>query len=109
MNWFSYKIYQTKRAWSILMEIIIAKFFFLNWNFSARSYRKKKNFNEKPRLMFGPIGLSNNMYWSNILSKSGYYSKTVVFEAFNINKKEDFDIYFADIIAQNYKMFLKFI
>lgn len=57
--------------------------------------------------MFGPIGLSNNMYWSNILGRSGYHSKTVVFEAFNINKKEDFDIYFSDIIETNYSGFMK--
>jgi len=59
--------------------------------------------------MFGPLGLINNKYWSNILAKSDYVSKTVVFEAFNINKKEDYDIYFEDIINNGYKWAPRFL
>lgn len=59
--------------------------------------------------MFGPIGLMNNMYWSNILSNAGYYSKTVVSEPFSTVSRESFDIYFEDIISSNYKMIPLFI
>ena len=67
-------------------------------------YNAKKYFKERgqatrqPRLMFGTDPLLINKYWSNSLKEIGYDSSTVMPNYYGINRKEDYDIYFEDII-----------
>ena len=59
---------------------------------------KKKRNKELPRLVWGPIPIMNNRYWSEAMQAAGYESKTLMAEWFDsINKKEDFEIYWSDI------------
>lgn len=48
---------------------------------------------ERPRLVWGPIPIISNKYWSNALNKAGYQSQTLMFAFFSsINKQDDFDV-----------------
>jgi hypothetical protein len=47
-------------------------------------------------LLWGPVPILNNKYWSKALSIAGYNSKTLMSDYFNINHKEDFDLYYND-------------
>jgi hypothetical protein len=50
-------------------------------------------------LIWGPIPILNNKYWSSALKKAGWNSKTVMKEYYpNINKRSDFDLYFEDLV-----------
>lgn len=55
----------------------------------SRKSRIKKGL--KPRVLFGLSPIINIKYWSNALKKSGYESKTVIWELPAINTKEDYD------------------
>lgn len=52
--------------------------------------------NKKPKLVFGPVPIINNKYWSLALKEKGYFSTTLVFDFYHINKENDFDIYYKD-------------
>lgn len=62
---------------------------------------KFKSKQDKPRLVFGPDPIINNKYWSMAMKEQGYKSKTIVFEYYSINKKEDFDIYYNDFYIKS--------
>jgi hypothetical protein len=47
----------------------------------------------RPRLLWGPVPILNNKYWSNSLKEIGYISDCVMTNFYSINKKDDFDIY----------------
>ena len=49
-------------------------------------------------MLFGTTPIINNKYWSNSLKQIGYESETLMSEFYSINKKEDFDLYFEDIL-----------
>jgi glycosyltransferase involved in cell wall biosynthesis len=50
-------------------------------------------------LIWGPIPILNNKHWSAALRKVGWNSKTLMKEYYStINKREDFDLYFEDLI-----------
>jgi glycosyltransferase involved in cell wall biosynthesis len=56
-------------------------------------YRLFEGKREHPRLVWGAIPIINNQYWSNALTKSGFYSKTLMFSYQSvINTREDFDL-----------------
>ncbi|MES2131534.1 MAG: aminotransferase [Bacteroidota bacterium] len=88
-----FKLSQTK-----FFETILRQY----WLYSLK--RKKHLFihaEKKPRLFWGPVPLINNKYWSNSLKEIGYVSNTIMHDYYaTIHKKEDFDIYFTDIIKQ---------
>lgn len=67
--------------------IIIFGFLFLN----------KKNSEMPPRLIWGPIPLLNNKYWSNALKNSGYHSLTLMNQYWKIFEKDDFDKYLDEV------------
>jgi glycosyltransferase involved in cell wall biosynthesis len=49
-------------------------------------------------LIWGPVPILNNKYWSAALRKAGWNSKTLMEEYYPaINKREDFDLYFEDL------------
>lgn len=63
--------------------------------------------NHKPRLFFGPIPLINNKYFSNSLNEIGFESKTVMNGFYSIHKKEDYDLYFENILINKKMPFYK--
>src|SRR4051812_46896557 len=63
---------------------------------------KKRDSTKKPRLFWGSVPVKNFSYWNEAMKKEGYDTKTVMHEFYSINKKEDFDAYFFDIISPLY-------
>ena len=52
---------------------------------------------EKPRLVWGPVPILNNKYWSQAMREAGYRSRTFMIEYYSrINEKSDFDEYVFD-------------
>lgn len=49
-------------------------------------------------LVWGPEPLINNKYWSSAMQKAGYTSITLMRSFSSINKKEDYDLYFDDLV-----------
>jgi hypothetical protein len=73
--------------------------------------KKLKSKNEIPKLIWGPDPLISNKYWSNALKEKGFCSKTLMRNVYSINKKNDYDLYFNDIVffEKYFPSFLKFI
>lgn len=57
--------------------------------------RSAKN-SRKPRLVWGPLPLINNKYYNLAMRAAGYESITFMRNYYTINKKEDYDKYYAD-------------
>jgi hypothetical protein len=53
---------------------------------------------KETELIWGTIPLINNKYLSNAMSDAGWKSKTLVTHYYSVYKREDFDIYFEDLI-----------
>jgi len=51
-------------------------------------------------LIWGPVPIINNKYWSKAISKLGWETKTLMREYYSINKQADFDLYFDDLIPR---------
>lgn len=49
---------------------------------------------KREQLIWGPVPILNNKYWSNAMKKAGYKSITYMNGCYSINKKGDFDKYF---------------
>lgn len=50
-------------------------------------------------LIWGPIPIINNKYWSHALRETGWHSKTLMDGYYStINKRDDFDSYFEDFV-----------
>ena len=49
-----------------------------------------------PRVVWGPTPIINIKYWSQAIRKLGYPSKTLVYDIYQINSKEDFDLTIDD-------------
>ena len=76
----------------LLRKILIAPFAFLAFFLCLIIPKRRKE------LIWGPVPIINNKYWSAAMQKIGYRSKTLMYGFFaSINKKEDFDIYFDDL------------
>ena len=70
--------------------------------YSAKKYFKERSHStRKPRLMFGNDPLISNKYWSKAMIDVGYESKSVMPDYYSINQKEDYDMYFNDILEQS--------
>lgn len=57
-------------------------------------------FRRKPKeaLIWGPVPIINNRYWSEAMSRAGWKSQTLMQDFYSsINKKGDYDLYFEDI------------
>lgn len=68
-----------------------------------KARRKAKKL--KPRLVWGSVPLINNKYWSQALKNGDYISMTIMDTYYSIFKKEDFDLYYEDIVPRILKMF----
>lgn len=52
-------------------------------------------------LIWGPLPIINNKYWSNAMKQVGYDSKTLMYTYYaTINQKEDFDLYFDELVPK---------
>jgi len=60
---------------------------------SARFFERKET-----ELIWGTVPLINNKYLSNAMSDIGWKSKTLVTHYYSVYKREDFDVYFEDLI-----------
>lgn len=91
-------------------RLITFYLFSLYWTSIANRYKKERKKKGKPRLMFGPCDILNNKLWSNALKTAGYNTETVVRSNSEIiNRHEDFDKYFEQIIKDNYRFFPYFL
>lgn len=63
---------------------------------------------KKPRLVWGPVPIINNKYWSNALRESGFASDTLMQSYYAINKRDDFDYLYEDFcnLGNRYLNFL---
>jgi glycosyltransferase involved in cell wall biosynthesis len=53
----------------------------------------------KDLLVWGPVPIANNRYWSAAMAKAGWKSTTLVSGYYaSINRREDFDLYFEDLV-----------
>lgn len=86
--------------WNISFLIIYTTFVPI---INIKKYRRSVR-GLKPRLVWGPIPLINNKYWSNALRKYGYRSTTIVKNYYSVFKRDDFDLYYADIIPKILKI-----
>ena len=48
-------------------------------------------------LIWGTTPIISNKYWSRALTKAGFQSQTLMPEHYPVYRKEDFDLYFADV------------
>lgn len=48
-------------------------------------------------LIWGPVPIINNKYWSEAMKEAGHASQTLMTGYYAINKKEDFDVYYDDL------------
>jgi glycosyltransferase involved in cell wall biosynthesis len=83
----------------LFLEKQLMKFLF--WVF-FKTHRRTHDKEKKPRLFWGPVPILSFKYWNEALREDGYESKTIMMEYYSINKKEDFDEYFYDIISPLY-------
>src|SRR5687768_5725990 len=51
-------------------------------------------------LIWGPTPVINNKYWSQAMKEAGWDSKTLMSFYSWINRREDFDLYFEDLIPR---------
>lgn len=51
-------------------------------------------------LLWGPVPIINNKYWSAAMAQMGWNSKTLMTDYYaSINRREDFDLYFEDLAS----------
>ncbi len=54
-----------------------------------------------PRLVWGPVPIISNKYWSQALAQAGYHSRTLMFEYYpKINQASDYDHYCDEIFTR---------
>jgi glycosyl transferase family 1 len=51
-------------------------------------------------LIWGPVPLINNVYWSAALKRAGWESQTFVTHHYAISRRGDFDLYFDDVVPR---------
>jgi len=53
---------------------------------------------DKEEIVWGPVPILNNKYWSEAMNEYGYRSKTIMHDYYaNINKRTDYDLYYDDL------------
>ena len=80
-----------------LIKIIIAPFFALIilCEIFIIQFKKRPLI---PRLVWGPVPLVSNKYWSKAMHVAHYESKTIMYPPYSINSELDFDIYIHKFI-----------
>jgi glycosyltransferase involved in cell wall biosynthesis len=91
----------------IFFKLVIAPLFFIYWKMIAKDLQKRRNYSQKPRLVWGTTPILNNKYWSQAMKAVGYLSVTIMKEYYgNINKAQDFDFYYDSIQYKGVKRYL---
>ncbi len=56
---------------------------------------------QRKELVWGPVPIINNKYWSSMMNNAGWSSKTLMKYFYSsINKRQDYDLYFEDLISK---------
>lgn len=55
---------------------------------------------KRKRIIWGPVPIINNKYWSEAVKEAGYDSQTLMFEYYAINQKDDFDLYYDELVPR---------
>src|SRR2546422_395904 len=56
--------------------------------------------NQRKELLWGPVPLINNKYWSRAMRQRGWISKTLMQTFYSIHGKEDYDLYYDDLVPR---------
>lgn len=84
-------------SWRKTLQTIITFFIFIPVSvlmlLATLLLPKKRN-----TLIWGPIPLLNNKYWSAAMKQAGYESQTLMKEYYNIHQRNDFDLYYEDLL-----------
>jgi len=59
--------------------------------------KRRQKTDRPPRLVWGPLPLINNKYYNLAMRAAGYDTVTFMKNHYEINKKEDYDKYYADL------------
>src|SRR5437764_3617661 len=51
-------------------------------------------------LIWGPLPIMTNKYWSRAMAQAGWKSKTLMRGIYSINRKDDYDLYFDDLVPR---------
>lgn len=99
MQLLKYILYRSRPIFKIL-NVIWYRFslYYLFYLIKKKAKRagKKREFNSRPKLLWGPVPILNNKYWSNALKELGYKSHTLMTHFYEANNKEDFDYYLGN-------------
>ena len=79
------------------MQKILVRRFVIYWRRISKRIRAEKKALASPRLLWGPVAIINNKYWSEALKKDGWNSTTLMGSVAQINDRSDFDLYFSDL------------
>jgi glycosyltransferase involved in cell wall biosynthesis len=83
----------------ILLSILVISLLII-YSFFRRIFKLKKG----NKVLFGTTPIISNKYWSNSLKEIGIESETLMETYYStINKKEDFDKYFDDVIPKIFR------
>jgi len=85
---FKYLIYIVVSMGSIILLFLISLII-----------KKKK----RKKVIFGTTPVLNNKYWSNALKEIGIESETLMRNYYAFNKKDDYDIYFDDLVPKLFR------
>ena len=55
---------------------------------------------KKEKVLWGPVPMINYKYWSIALSKHGYDTETLVSNYYHIHQKDDFSLYYEDVVPK---------
>jgi hypothetical protein len=95
-----------KTAYSLTSIVVNAMLlpFFIGVLLVLFIYKKIRKKNIKPTLLWGTDPIINNKYWSNSLREITYNSMTLMSDFYSINKKEDYDKYYNEILPFEKKL-----
>ncbi|WP_299455612.1 glycosyltransferase [uncultured Microscilla sp.] len=85
-----------KKTSIYIIQSILTPFFIIGWIIILLIKKKRS----QPRLVWGPIPIINNKYFSNALKADQQYESVTIMDGFfsSINSKEDFDLYYSDFL-----------
>ncbi len=55
----------------------------------------------RAQLIWGPMPITNNKYWSEAMRRVGWDSVTLMTHHYSISQREDFDLYYDDVVPSH--------
>ena len=81
-----------QRFAQVIITLVFLPFVILLCVFTRKARRE---------LIWGPVPVINNKYWSYAMQRAGWKSQTLMKSYYaSINKREDFDLYFEDLVPK---------